>query len=130
MTTPTLRLLMLWRAIGVGLIMFVMYQSLNRDPLQIDVMPGNGGGHLLAYGTLMLWHSQWLVSAGRRAGLAGGFILMGLAMEVAQYFTGYRSFDVADIAANTAGVLTGWLCAPPRLPNFLQRIEAWTGRPG
>jgi VanZ family protein len=125
MRTASLRWLRLWQGIGIGLIVFVAYESLNRDPLQLDAIPGNGAGHLLAYGTLMLWHSQWITPTGRRVRLAAGLALMGLLLEVAQYFTGYRSFDLADAAANALGILAGWLCAPPRLPNFLELLEAW-----
>jgi len=30
------------------------------------------------------------------------------------------SFEVADMAADAAGVAVGWLVAPPRIPNYLQ----------
>jgi hypothetical protein len=40
-----------------------------------------------------------------------------------QRATGYRTFDVWDMAADAAGVLIGVALAPPRLPNFLGAIE-------
>ena len=49
-----------------------------------------------------------------------GFIALGIALEFVQRWTGYRSFEVADMAADAAGVAVGWLIAPPRIPNYLQ----------
>jgi hypothetical protein len=37
--------------------------------------------------------------------------------------TGLRQFEWIDFVANTAGVLLGWVLAPPRLPNVLLGIE-------
>jgi len=48
-----------------------------------------------------LIHDQWR----RRLGHAAGFIAMGIALEFLQGMTGYRTFDVLDMAANAAGVL-------------------------
>jgi hypothetical protein len=125
-----LRLMALWRAIGAALIAFVIYQSLNLEPLEVTVVPGNVGGHLLAYGTLMWWHSQLADRPGMRGLLAAGFVLMGVLLEIAQYFTGYRTLDPADAFANAAGVALGWLLAPPRGPAILRRFEQALGRRG
>jgi VanZ family protein len=32
-------------------------------------------------------------------------VFLGLAIELAQYFTGYRYAEIADALANTAGIL-------------------------
>ena len=120
-----LRLLRLWNVIGCALVLFVVYQSLNRQPIEVTVIEGNLLGHLAAYGTLMLWFSQIHVSPRDRAVCAAGFVLLGFALEVAQGLTGYRSFDLFDVSANAGGVAAGWLLAPPRLPNFLRKLESW-----
>lgn len=112
----------LWTAIGVVLVGFVIYQSLTPAPLEVEIGSGNLVGHLAAYGTLMLWHSQ-LHAGGRRPALALAFVAMGLALEFLQGMTGYRTFDPHDALANALGVALGWLLAPPRLPNFLVRME-------
>jgi VanZ family protein len=49
-------------------------------------------------------------------------VALGIALEYAQRATGYRSFEVADMAADALGVAVGWLAAP-RLPNFLSWAE-------
>jgi glycopeptide antibiotics resistance protein len=46
-----------------------------------------------------------------RAFYAAGFIAMGIALEFVQGWLGYRSFEVADMVANTAGVGLGWSVA-------------------
>jgi VanZ family protein len=119
----TLRLSPLWRAIGGALILLVVYQSLNHDPIEVTVVEGNMGGHFIAYGTLMLWFSQLHATARARVACALGFAAMGLGLEFAQGMTDYRTFDLFDAAANSCGVALGWLLAPPRLPNFLLLTE-------
>ena len=49
-----------------------------------------------------LIYDQWRT----RLAYATGFIAMGVALEILQRMTGYRTFDVLDMAANAAGVLS------------------------
>lgn len=62
-------------------------------------------GHFATYGVLMFWFAQLYA---RRLAWAAGFVALGAALEVAQGWTGYRSFEVNDMLANTAGVGLGW----------------------
>ena len=109
----------LWHAIGCALIVFVIYQSLTPAPMALAGDEGSRLAHLAAYGTLMGWFSHLHEGRRRRIGLALGFIAMGVALEVIQGSTGYRTTDPTDAIANSLGVCLGWLLAPPRLPNFL-----------
>ena len=43
-----------------------------------------------------------------RAFYATGFIAMGVALEFVQGWLGYRSFEVADMLADTLGVALGF----------------------
>jgi VanZ family protein len=113
----------LWLGIGVLLIALVVWLSLTPRP--VDVPPGGDKvGHFVAYATLMLWFSwidaRWPV----RLGCAAAFVAMGIGLEFAQGATAYRSFEVADIAADTLGVGVGWLAAPPRSRNALALLDA------
>lgn len=65
-------------------------------------------GHLAAYGVLMAWWHQIDRNAWRLALL---FIVMGLLLEILQSLSGFRQGDIFDLAANTCGVLLGWLLA-------------------
>jgi hypothetical protein len=68
------------------------------------------------------------VFAGQRMRIAAGFVALGIALEFVQGWTGFRFFSYADMAADAAGVMLGWLAAPPRLPSLLQRAIASSRR--
>jgi VanZ family protein len=125
MPVRPITLLRAWRAIGVGLILLVIWLSLTPSPIEIPVEQGDKIGHLAAYGTLMFWFAQLDARRRTRLGYAVGFIALGIALEFAQGMTDYRVFEVADMIANAAGVLLGWIIAPPRGPDvlgFMQRM--------
>jgi VanZ family protein len=106
--------------LGVGLIVFL---SLTPAPPQIGVENEDKLGHLAAYGLVTLWFTQIHTGLRQRIWLAVGMVALGIALEYAQRTTGYRSFDIADMVADAAGVAIGWLLAPPRLPNLLSWAE-------
>lgn len=118
----SLRLRSAWLTIAWLLIAAVIYLSLTPRPLEIPLDEGDKYGHLLAYGTLMLWFAQ-LYQRGERWAATLALIALGVALEYVQRSTGYRTFDVWDMAADAAGVLIGLALAPPRLPNFLEVAE-------
>jgi VanZ family protein len=120
----------LWLGGGWLIVAAIVYFSLVKLAVDSDIQGGDKLGHLLAYGGLMLWWSQLYLSRIARLQLALAFIALGGAMELAQGLTPDRYPEWLDLAANTAGVLLGWLAAPPRLPNFYQRLTAaFPGRP-
>lgn len=60
---------------------------------------------------------------GVRCAYAGGFVVLGIALEFAQQWTGYRVLELGDMLANGFGVAAGWWLAPPRIPGFLHVAE-------
>ena len=112
-----------WRAIGFALIAGVIWQSLTPHPLDIDVPQGDKVGHFLAYGVLMFWFAQLSWAHRERIRYAAGFVALGIALEFAQRLTGYRVFEIADMAANAVGVLFGWFASPPRGPDLICLVE-------
>jgi VanZ family protein len=114
----------LWLFLSGTLVLGVIYLSLTPAPIQIPMAEGDKLGHLLAYGTLMVWFSNLYENSTTRVMLAIGFVAMGIALEFIQGWTGFRTFEIADMAANASGVCVGWALAPPRTPNFLRRIES------
>ena len=62
-------------------------------------------GHFVVYGVLMFWFAQLYA---RRLPCAAGFVALGVALEFVQGSLGYRSFELYDMLANSAGVLLGW----------------------
>jgi len=86
----------------------IVVLSLMPAPPDIDVPQGDKLGHIAAYFLLSFWFC-WLYPAWTtRTAYAAGWIAMGIALEFAQGATGYRSFELADMAANSLGVLLGW----------------------
>ena len=120
----------LWIGVGWLIVAAIVYFSLFKLAIDTDIQGGDKLGHLLAYGGLMAWWSQLYLSSSARLKLALAFVALGGAMELAQGLTPNRYPEWLDLAANTAGVLLGWLAASPRLPNFYQRLAAaFPGKP-
>ena len=115
----------LWIVAGIGIIALLWWLSLMRSPPNIDVADGDKYGHLLAYAGTMWWWAQLWPAWKKRLLLAVTLALMGVAIEFAQGATGWRTFDVMDMLANSAGVLVGWVLAVTPLGKMLGVIENW-----
>ena len=122
--SPPFRLRGLWLTIGWILVLSVVYLLLTPAPPTIDIEQGDKYGHVLAFGTLMVWFAQLYAAGVVRVTLALGFVMLGTSLEFAQELTDSRSFEIADMVADRIGVTLGWLAAPPRLPNFLLWVES------
>jgi VanZ family protein len=79
--------------------------------------------HVVAYASLMFWFAQLALSTRWRAATAGALIVLGIVIEFVQIGVPGRTFEIADMVANTVGVLAGWLAAPPRTPNLLAALR-------
>jgi len=114
-----------WLSLGWGLLLAVVYLSLTPKPPSTDMLYfGDKIGHFLAYATLMGWWSQIDT---RHCRLALSFLIMGLALEIAQSLSGFREGDVFDMAANSIGVGVGWLATwlkPDWLGWFDRKLAA------
>lgn len=75
-------------------------------------------GHFGAYLVLMLWFVQ-LSPRPRHVWIGFRLIALGILIEILQWLFGYRYFELGDIAANTLGIVTGWLLAGTRLGRVL-----------
>lgn len=123
----TLMLRPYWLAAGWALLLGIIYLSLTPDPVQLNVEQGDKYGHVFAYALLMSWFANIYAGAFRRLQFGLGFIAVGIALEFIQGWTAYRTFEFADMAADAAGVAAGWLCAWPRIPNYLLSTERLLG---
>jgi VanZ family protein len=74
----------------------------------VDFTAGDKLGHFASYGFLMLWFCVLYRRKRVRAFYALGFVALGVALEFVQGNLGYRTFELYDMAANTAGVMAGW----------------------
>jgi VanZ family protein len=118
-----LRFFATWRTLGWTLVAFVNYASLTPAPPSLPVEGGDKLDHILAYATLMLWFAWLYARNSARLGFASGFVALGVALEFAQSLTDYRSFEVADMAADGLGVALGWLIVCSPLPNLFVLVE-------
>ena len=112
----------LWLAVGWLLVGAVVYLSLTPHPIQIDMQQGDKLGHILAYAGLMTWFAQ-LYRRRAHAAWGLGFIVLGIALEYLQGWTGYRDFEYFDMVADGAGVVTGWLLGGTAVARLLGGFE-------
>jgi VanZ family protein len=94
--------------VGWAIAAAIIGLSLMPAPPRIDIDEGDKLGHLAAYGALMFWFCLLYARNGTRLAYAALWIAMGIALEFAQGETGYRNFEVFDMAVNAIGVLIGW----------------------
>jgi VanZ family protein len=101
-----LKLRPLWVTGAWCVLVSIVVLSVMPSPPSADFESGDKVGHLLAYGVLMSWFAS--LYPARRPLLAIAFIGLGVALEFVQGALGYRTFEIADMVANTVGVLLGW----------------------
>jgi len=101
--------------------------SLMPSPPDPGFDQGDKVGHVLTYGALMFWFCQLYASRRAQIGCAIGFIALGVGLEFAQGALPYRSYDEADMLANTVGVFAGWAIARATGSQVFARIERLFG---
>ncbi len=117
-----------WISFGWMLVLLVVYLSVAPSLPRVSVEHADKYSHVLAYGTLMCWFAQAFPALPQRAHIAIDLVLLGVCLELVQRWSGTRSFEIADMIANTCGVALGWALAPPRTPNVLAALERRYGR--
>ncbi len=114
----------LWLTIGWVLIALIVYLSLTASPPEVfEFAFADKLKHLFAYSVLMGWFTQLYPSLKARGVWALALFLLGVAVEFIQGWSGYRFFDVADMAANSLGVLLGWWLSTKWLAGSLLRVD-------
>jgi len=89
----------------------LVWLSLSPSPPDPGFAYGDKLGHFAAYALLMFWFAYLYRGLQVRIAYALLWIAMGIGLEFAQGATSYRSYELADMAANTLGVLAGALAA-------------------
>ena len=95
-------------ALGWAWVAAVVYLSVAPALPKIDLEGSDKAGHLFAYMLLAFWFCLFYPDSRTRFFYMAGFVSMGIALEFVQLALGYRSFELADMAANTLGVAAGW----------------------
>lgn len=86
----------------------IVFLSLTPRPPDPGFEYGDKLGHLLAYALLMFWFCWLYRTRQSRIAYGIGWVALGVGLEFAQGMTATRSFEFADMAANSLGVLLGW----------------------
>ena len=119
--SPDLTFTRLWQAIAWLGVVAVITLSLTPKPPQVPgVFAWDKGQHVIAYATLMWWFRQ--VFAPRRSWVVF-LVMLGVALEYIQGWTGYRYFAYGDMAANTLGVGCGVMLVSTSLGRTVTRID-------
>lgn len=93
----------------LGWLMVVTVFLLSLLPLSLpqgDISGSDKVGHYLAYFLLTFW---FLHLYEKPLYVVLAFMMMGVVIEWLQSLTGYRYYEIADIIANSAGVLSAWM---------------------
>ena len=122
-STIKLRFLKSWRILGWSIVAFAWYVTLDPSPPDLSVVQfGDKLVHTTAYFGMMLWLSQCYEKKHHLA-LAVFFVLMGVSLEFLQGWSGYRTFEIADMFANSLGVLIGWVITYTTAGRLFYKID-------
>ncbi len=115
----------LWLALSLCLVGLVVYLSLApHPPTPLSFQNADKLEHGLAYASLAWCFCQIYLARHARVLVLVALISLGVALEFLQERTGYRTFDVLDMAANSVGVLLGYMLALTPLGRAFGLIEA------
>jgi VanZ family protein len=114
-----------WIGIGWGLLAFFVTLSLlpNISVPNVGIVASDKAGHFLAYLTLTFWFCL-VYERNAHYRIAGLLLALGMLVEILQWFSGYRMFEWADMAANASGIVVGWLLAGTRFARTLHWVES------
>ncbi len=114
----------IWLIIGWFLIALVIYLSLTpQPPTPMTFNNADKIEHALAYAAMSFWLCQIYSSLRLRLWVIAALIGLGIALEYAQGWTGYRTFDVLDMLADGVGVLLGYFLVYTPLGRVLAHID-------
>lgn len=100
----------LWLSVGCFLVVLVGYFCLAPNPPKVGLMHVPGADkleHFAAYLVLMIWFNLGNITRKGRFLIALALVAMGVGMEYVQLWEGWRTFEIRDMAANTAGISAG-----------------------
>lgn len=119
-----------WRIAGwIGVVLVVVLSLVPELPGFTSFDQQDKVGHTLAYAVLMVWFAQIHLARAARWRVAAGLLALGVGLEFVQGWGGVRMFSYADMAGDAAGIVLGWIAAPPRGPNLLRAAARVWPRP-
>ena len=125
MSFRALRHLPLWLWLGRAAIAAVILLSLLPLPRLVHAPPGGDKiEHFATWLALMLWYGQLCADRRSLALRALGLLALGVAIELGQALTKYRSAEWLDLAADALGVGLGYLLGLGRAGLWLARADS------
>lgn len=115
--STTLRYKPWWMTLGWLMVAFVIALSLTSVQGPVSAPGFDKVYHAIAYGAMMFWWG--MVQPQRRTAWMLILIAMGIGLEIAQSFTGYRQLDQWDVMANCCGVIAALLLLLTPLAGLL-----------
>lgn len=114
----------IWLATGWLWVSVVIYLSLSPHPPEpLTFSHADKLEHGFAYASLALWFAQLYLSTRQRGVVILLLVSLGITLEFLQGLSGYRMFEIADMLANSIGVLLGIGLAYTRLGRVLRELE-------
>lgn len=113
------------------MVLIVIYLTLTPRPpeIGIDFKFIDKIEHLLAYLLMSGWFAQIYHSPRARLTVIVLFSIMGILLEILQWFGGVRFLEAADMAANASGAILGVLLSRlSLLSDLLLRFDAYIYR--
>ena len=115
----------LWIAANAGLVILIIVASLTPSPVVLTESLSDKYAHFIAYFALALSGSAIAAPAGLWKVMLR-CLLLGATLEIAQLLlTEHRTADLADLAANAAGIAVAWLIAGQGRAGWGLRAAAW-----
>lgn len=113
-----------WLLVGWSLIAAVILLSvMSHPPKLMSFRWADKVEHVTAYFVLMGWFVQLFRSHKQRLLWALLFVGQGLALEIVQGMSRWRTFDYWDATANSLGVILAWWWAFRGLDRLLPALE-------
>ena len=115
----------LWVAANAVLVILIIVASLTPSPVVLTESLSDKYAHFIAYFALSLSGSAIAAPAGLWKVMLR-CLLLGATLEIAQsLLTEHRTADLADLAANAAGIAVAWLIAGQGRAGWGLRAAAW-----
>jgi VanZ family protein len=111
-----------WMVIAWALVLLVIYLSLTPhppEPVRFD--NADKFEHALAYAALSFWFCHLYKTKYARLLVIVALACLGVVLEYVQGWTGYRTFDVMDMLADSVGVVMGFMLTPAgRMLDYIE----------
>jgi len=128
---PHLRYKRLWVYMGLAMLFGILSLSVIDVPKVVKVFLWSDKLlHGVVYAGLMGWFAQIFRHDLTRLMLVVVFIAFGVCMEYLQALTPTRNFEVADMVANSCGVVLAWALSYTIMGSILERVEIYLPKRG